>query len=106
MHGLWRDNANAEEGDETDEPAMSPFSPPGIKICSEIKTPLKQPRTVPSAGSFLARESTHVTIAEPGKRCNQCQARETMQSVRSAGKPLIRVENWSLAGAGKHATRA
>ena len=54
---------------------------------------------MPSAGSFFARESTHATIAEPGKRCNQCQARETMQSVRSAGKPLIRVENWSFASA-------
>ena len=37
VHGLWRDNANAE-GDDTDEPAMSPASPPGTTIWFEIKT--------------------------------------------------------------------
>jgi len=85
VHGLWRDNANAEEGDETDEPPMSPASPPGTTICSEIKSqpkqshiwPIRTPsqimRPVPSAGK-------HATIAEPGKRCNQCQARETCKT--------------------------
>ncbi|KAL9975258.1 hypothetical protein ACROYT_G012400 [Oculina patagonica] len=29
VHGLWRDQTNKDEGDETDETAMSPASPPG-----------------------------------------------------------------------------
>lgn len=35
VHGLWKDKANREEGDDTDEPPMSPASPPGTKICFE-----------------------------------------------------------------------
>jgi len=38
VHGLWKDNAKAEEGDGTDEPPMSPASPPGTTICFEIKS--------------------------------------------------------------------
>ena len=31
MHGLWRDKANKDDGDDTDEPPTSPFSPHGNK---------------------------------------------------------------------------
>lgn len=30
VHGLWKDKANRDEGDDTDEAPTSPFSPPGI----------------------------------------------------------------------------
>ena len=29
VHGLWRDKANKDDGDDTDEPPTSPFSPHG-----------------------------------------------------------------------------
>lgn len=31
VHGLWRDKANKDDGDDTDEPPTSPFSPHGNK---------------------------------------------------------------------------
>ena len=75
---MWRDNANAEEGDETDEPPMSPASPPGTTIFFKIKlqpkqlhirpirTPSQIMRPMPSADNFFARESTR-PLPSPGK---------------------------------------